>query len=55
MDRLLAPGPLPARGMAQVLRILTDGSASLYYPGSEGQLRSTVQDALDALEPLSGW
>ena len=55
VDRLLAPGPLPARGMARVLRILTDGSGSLYCPGSEEQLRSTVQDALEALEPLSGW
>jgi hypothetical protein len=53
VDRLLTPGPLSARGMAQVQRILTDGSGPLYYPGSEEQLRSTVQDALEALESLS--
>jgi hypothetical protein len=55
VDRLLTPGPISARGMAQVQRILTDGSGPLYYPGTEEQLRSTVQDALEALEPLSGW
>jgi hypothetical protein len=55
VDRLLTPGPLPARGVAQVQRILTDGSGPLYYPCAGVQLRSTVQDALDALEPLSGW
>jgi hypothetical protein len=55
VDRLRTPGPLPARGVAQVQRILTDGSGPLYYAGSAEQLRGIAQDALKALESLSGW
>lgn len=55
VDRIRTPDPLPARGVAQVQRLLTDGSGPLYYPGTEERLRSNVQDALEALEPLSGW
>ena len=43
------------REAADVLQALVDRLLGLYYPGTEEQLRSTVQDALDALEPLSGW
>jgi len=41
--------------VARVQRILTDGSGPLYHSCAREQLRSTVQDALDALEPLGAW
>jgi hypothetical protein len=55
IDHLLAPCPLPARGLAQVRVLLSDGSGPLYYPGSPADLRSTVHKAVEALEPLSSW
>jgi hypothetical protein len=53
--RLLMPGPLPARGMAQVRILLTDGSGPLYHFGNREDLRARVHGAVEALEPLSSW
>lgn len=54
VDRL---GPAPCRSAAWPKRSasITDGAGPLYCAGTEEQLRSTVRDALDALEQLSGW
>lgn len=53
IDHLRARGPVPARGVAQVRVLLTDGSGPLYYPG--GDLRTRVMDAIGGLEPLRNW
>ncbi len=55
VDQLLVPAPLPARGIAQVQLLLTDGAGPLYYPSSSDQLRATVQQATNALEPVPDW
>jgi hypothetical protein len=55
VDRLLTPAPLPARGIAQVQLLLTDGSGPLYYSSGGEQLRTVVLQAVDALEPVPDW
>jgi hypothetical protein len=49
--RLLAPGPVSARGVAQVRLLLTDGCGPLYFDGSSVDLRSALARALEGLEP----
>jgi hypothetical protein len=49
-DRLDRPGPLRARGVAQIRVLLTDGSGSLYHPGAGGsRLRSDLRAAFEYL------
>jgi hypothetical protein len=48
--RLLAPGPVSARGVAQVRLLLTDGCGPLYFGGSSVDLRSALARALEDLE-----
>lgn len=55
VDRLLAPGPVPARGVARVRVLLTDGAGPLYYPGCSDDLPAVALDALEQLEPLHSW
>lgn len=55
IDCLLMPGPLPARGVAQVNVLLTDGAGPTYYSGDTDDLRASVLHAAEALEPLSSW
>jgi hypothetical protein len=52
---LLTPGPLAARGIAQVRLLLTDGRSPIYYGGSTEELLSAASRALTALEPTFGW
>jgi hypothetical protein len=49
--RLLAPGPVSARGVAQVRLLLTDGCGPLYFDGSGVDLRAALARALADLEP----
>ena len=49
--RLLAPGPVSARGVAQVRRLLSDGCGPLYFDGSGVDLRAALGRALAELEP----
>lgn len=50
-DRLEAPEPVDARGVAQVLTILRDAESPLFRPGRAGRLAEAIEAALDALEP----
>lgn len=55
IDHLLTRAPVPARGVAQVHVLLTDGAGPVYYPGDTDDLRACVLDAVEQLEPLSNW
>jgi len=50
-QRLLAPAPVDARGVAQARILLSDGSGPLFSNRLGGDLRGRVQRAIDALEP----
>jgi hypothetical protein len=50
-DRLLAPGGVSARGVAQVRLLLTDGTGPLYRRGASEELRAAVARALAGLQP----
>ncbi len=52
IDHLLAPGPVPARGVALARALLGDGSGPLYNLGSTDDLRRTVTEAVESLNPL---
>jgi hypothetical protein len=54
-DRLLSPAPLPARGVAQARLLLGDGVGPLYRGTSRDDLRTRVAEAVQALDPLTGW
>jgi hypothetical protein len=49
IGHLLAPGPVPARGMAKARVLLTDASGPLYHRASADDLRARVRDAAKAL------
>jgi hypothetical protein len=49
-DRLIAPGPVPARGVAMVTQLLTDGGGPLYRSACHEDLRALVEQATRALE-----
>ncbi|MBV9336499.1 MAG: hypothetical protein JO243_11460 [Solirubrobacterales bacterium] len=53
--RLLAPGPLAARGIAQVRLLLTDGRSPIYYGGASQELAAAASQALTDLQPTFGW
>ncbi len=49
--RLLAAGPVAARGVAQASLLLTDATGPLYQRANPDDLRSMVREAASALEP----
>lgn len=49
VDRLLAPGAIPVRGIALVQLLLTDGTGPLYNPSGAAELRAFACAALDAM------
>ena len=51
-DRVTAPGPLSVGGLARARHLLYDGSGPMYFAGSPEQLRTALQEALDALDPV---
>ena len=56
IDHLLTPGPVPARGVALVRLLLSDGAGPLYYgPGNDAELRAVILAAVEHLEPMHGW
>ena len=55
IERLLTPAPLPARGIAQVMVLLSDGLGPLYDPRCRHALPTVVHQAIDALDPLTTW
>jgi hypothetical protein len=50
-DRLVAPGPVSARGVAQVRLLITDGGGPLYRTLPGAPLKSRVAQAREALSP----
>ena len=55
IHRLLAPAPVSAAGVAQVLLLATDGTVPLYHRGSVQDLSGTIEQAVTSLDPLSTW
>ena len=55
IDHLTTPGPVPARGVAMVHVLLTDGAGPLYYRGQTHHLLAVILDAVEQREPSSGW
>ena len=55
IERILAPVPLSARGVAGVRVLLTDGAGPLYYPGHKEDLRARLLQIVEQLEPLNRW
>jgi hypothetical protein len=52
--RLLADGPVAARGVALASVLLSDGSGPLYHRGNADDVRARVREAVSALDPLTG-
>jgi hypothetical protein len=55
ITRLLAPGPVAARGVAQARLLLTDAGSPFYRVGrqaSAAELRAKVRDAAGALDAM---
>jgi hypothetical protein len=52
--RLLAHGPVAARGVALASALLSDGSGPLYHRANPDDLRARVREAVTALDPLTG-
>jgi hypothetical protein len=55
IERLLEPGILAARGLAQVRVLLIDGRGPLYFGGASQDLRAAAVRALTQLEPAAEW
>jgi hypothetical protein len=53
VEHLVRPGPVCARGVAQVSALLSDGSGPLYDRGNTEDLPFKVLEMVDALNPLS--
>ena len=53
--RLLSPGLLAARGVAQVRLLLVDGCSPLYYSRASDELRVAVVRALEDMNPSFEW
>jgi hypothetical protein len=47
--RLVQPGPVPARGVAMVCQLLTDGGGPLYRKASPDDLPALIEQATQAL------
>ncbi len=51
-DALIEPGPVAARGVAQALLLLADGSGPLYNRSSDADLSTRASRAAANLQPL---
>ena len=49
--RLLAGGPVAARGVALASILLSDGGGPLYHQASADDIRARVREAVNALDP----
>jgi hypothetical protein len=54
-ERLLAPGPVAASGLAQVRLLLSDGRSPLFWREAPEDLRDLAARALEDLEPAFQW
>jgi hypothetical protein len=50
-ERIAEPTPISARGVAQALLLLTDGTGPLYNPRSESSVRDHAANAVANLSP----
>ena len=50
-DALLAAGPVPARGVAMVVLLLSDGTGPLYRRSRANELAAVIGQAIAALTP----
>ncbi len=50
-EKLAEPAPVCARGVAQALLLLTDGTGPLYNPHSDGSVRDRAASAVANLRP----
>lgn len=55
IERLRAPGPLPARGVAAVILLLSDGSGPPFGKSCTRSLSVELGAAIAALDPLGHW
>lgn len=55
VERLLAPVPVPVRGVALVRLLLRDGTGPLFRYESRADLAQQVRRASDALDPGRDW
>jgi len=55
VQRLDAPVPVPARGVALVNLLLSDGAGPVHTPGHEADLRRALVMASSALDPSTDW
>jgi hypothetical protein len=53
--RLRAPAPVPARGVALVRRLLTDGAGPMFYAARAAELPTATRRASASLDPLTLW
>jgi len=53
IQRLLADGPVAARGVALASALLSDGTGPLYHRGNADDVRARVREAVNALDPLT--
>jgi hypothetical protein len=53
--RLDAPVPVPARGVALVQLLLSDGAGPVHHVGDPERLRAALIDASGALDPSTDW
>jgi hypothetical protein len=51
--RLLADGPVAARGVALASALLRDGSGPLYHRANADDVRARIREAVSALDPLT--
>jgi hypothetical protein len=51
--RLIQPGPVPARGVAMVSQLVTDGGGPLYRQASHGDLGALATRAVRALDQMA--
>ena len=53
IGRLLSRGPVGARGVGLVRKLVTDGTGPLYTTWTERDLRAELKAALAAMDPIS--
>jgi hypothetical protein len=54
-ERLLAPGPVGSRGLAQVSLLLSDGCSPVFWHRAPEALSQAAARALEALDPEFQW
>ena len=53
IEKLLSPGPLPVRAVAQITILINDGAGPIYLPRQGHQLHSRLQEVTHTLDLFS--